>query len=56
MLFRSGDIRVCNVARASGSYYASDWGPASNYIDEDAAKAAAKNAVDSQTPQSIVDI
>ncbi len=52
----NGDIKVCNVARASGSYYASDWGPASNYIDEDAAKAAAKNAVDSQTPQSIVDI
>lgn len=49
----SSDIMTCMTARASGSYVASDWQKRNKYIDQSAANAAAKDAVDAQTQLSI---
>lgn len=42
----SGDIMRCKVARASGSYTASDWTKASKYTDDTVAIEAGKTATD----------
>lgn len=44
-----GDIMVCNVSRSSGSYTASDWVLASDYIDSAKAGTIAQGKVDAQT-------
>lgn len=50
----SSDIMTCMTARAGGSYVASDWQKRNKYIDQAAANAAAKNAVDAQTQTDIL--
>ncbi len=50
----NGDIKVCNAARASGNYSASDWGLASKYIDQVEADKAASDAVKKQTQTDIL--
>lgn len=47
------DLKVCQNARASGSYYASDWKLATNYIDSNKAGAIAQEKVDAQTQMDI---
>ena len=47
------DLKVCQTARASGSYYASDWKLATDYIDSEKAGEIAQNKVDAQTQTDI---
>ena len=49
-----GDIMLCQTARQTGSYQASDWAKASKYTDDTAANEAAKTATNflEYTPQN----
>ncbi len=49
----SGDIKVCNTARASGSYTASDWGLAGKYIGSDQAASAAETVWKNTTKAAV---
>lgn len=49
----TGDLKVCKTARASGSYTASDWVNATDYIDSTQAGNIAQDKVDAQTQASI---
>lgn len=48
-----GGLKRCKTARASGSYNASDWELATNYIDSDEAGNIAQGVVDGQTQEDI---
>lgn len=47
------DLKVCQTARASGSYYEADWKLATDYIDSGTAEEIAKGKVDAQTQADI---
>lgn len=49
----TGDLKVCKTARTSGSYTASDWVNATDYIDSTQAGNIAQGKVDAQTQASI---
>lgn len=49
----NGGLYRCNVPRQSGSYVASDWGLATDYINPDKASELAKDAVDAQTQDDV---
>lgn len=49
----TGDLKVCKTARTSGSYTASDWVNATDYIDSAQAGSIAQGKVDAQTQASI---
>lgn len=50
----NGEIMTCKVSRSSGNYVSSDWSKENKYIDETAAKTEAKNAIDGQTQEDIL--
>lgn len=47
-LTSSGDMKVCKVSRATGSYIASDWIKATKYTDDTVANQAIQNAKNAQ--------
>ena len=52
-LNETGDLKVCKTARTTGSYTASDWVKATDYIDSTQAGNIAQGKVDAQTQTSI---
>ena len=52
-LNETGDLKVCKTARTSGSYTASDWVKATDYIDSTQAGNIAQGKVDAQTQATI---
>ena len=52
-LNETGDLKVCKTARTNGSYTASDWVKATDYIDSTQAGNIAQGKVDAQTQASI---
>ena len=49
----TGDLKVCKTTRTTGSYTASDWVNATDYIDSTQAGSIAQGKVDAQTQASI---
>ena len=49
----TGDLKVCKTTRTTGSYTASDWVNATDYIDSTQAGTIAQGKVDAQTQASI---
>ena len=52
-LNETGDLKVCKTTRTSGSYTASDWVKATDYIDSTQAGNIAQGKVDAQTQATI---
>jgi hypothetical protein len=49
----NGDLKVCKTERASGSFVASDWQLATNYINSEIAAGLAQQEINKQTPEFI---